>query len=228
MDEKKKSVLEKIKKLFVMSKRGTDNEQKIAFMQAQKLMAKHHIDEVEIIDNEKLKVKELRSSYVVNSDAWLVLANVIAKNFRCENYINTIRASNKKKENYVVFVGIEIDVIVAIDLFEKAYDYADYQSKNIVNWYRKHRKSSKGVRDQWLIGFIKGLDKGFEEQINLSSELAIMITIPQEVKEHFGNLVFNGQATSRKLKGNGDSNLYMAGFENGKNFAYNKKQKVIV
>lgn len=215
------NMIEKIRKLLVMSDRATKHEREVAWFKAQQLMAKHHIEMDQVVGKKVEKIEGTAVAFSVKNPHILELALVIAMNFRCRLYFRTGGRMIRP-----VFFGFESDVAVAVEIFKDAYTFAKAEAERIAHYYYNKTGSCAGVRDEWLHGFSKGLKLGFEAQVRSSEETALMIVIPQEVKDAYSKIKFNSNkgvqvASSRR---NGDYKVRQSGEQQGFEFAHGRRQ----
>lgn len=218
------SVVEKIKKLLNMAKRGTKHEREVAYLKAQEMMAKYHIENDLLEEDKSAKVVQIVVDLNIKSEVLAFLSSVIAKNFRCKNFVSW---SNR---NFIrpVFLGLELDAQVASEIFKDAYNYAKYKASLVANYYQKTRGSSEGIRNDWLLGFVMGLDQGFKDQIQMSSDTSLMVIIPEEVNNRFQELTFSKIALNYKSANfNGHSSIKEAGYQNGYDYSMKRRQDAI-
>ena len=111
-------------------------------------------------------------------------------------------------------------------MFESSYQFAELESNAIGSFHSRNYGTATGVRDEYIVGFIQGLKKGFEDQIELSNDYSIMVIIPEEVNEHMGSKVQSKDfPKSIKTRRNSDVQVYRSGFNNGVAFSQNRKQE---
>lgn len=221
-----KKIIDRIRKLLAMAEGGTIHEKETAIFQAQRLMAKHHIEEYQVRDFEKEKVVKIMSPIVARKKTWALLASVIAFNFRCKSFAYIYSPT----KIFPVFLGFETDALVAKEIFEKAYNFASKEVNNIAAYHSYHYGTAKGVRDEWLVGFVEGLKAGFEAQVDISSETTLMIVTPQEVEDEHNKM--NWMKPERvpkdlEIRRNYDKDLNRAGYQNGYEFAHGRKQQAL-
>ena len=222
--ETPKNIIEKIKKLLIMAEKATIHEKEVAIFKAQALMAKYHLKEEDIDLKDKMKVIELVAyDYNVKKELYAYLAQVVAKNFRCKNFY-----SGHGNRWYPVFMGLEIDAQVAVEIFKTAYDFAKKETERIAHYYYNRVGHCRGVREEWLHGFVNGLRDGFEAQVKISSETAIMVVLPKEVQDAYSSKEFSkGGLKFTSAERNGHSGLNQAGYQNGYELAHNRKQSAL-
>ncbi len=220
------NIIEKIKKLLNMAKRGTKHEREVAYLKAQEMMAKHHIEMDAIEEVNARRVIEVVVKLNIKSTEFAYLASVIAKNFRCENFVRY----SSKRFLMPVFLGLELDVQVASEIFKDAYNYSKTESRRTANYYYREYGFSDGVAGDWILGFIEGLEAGFKSQIELSSETSLMVIMPEEVRTEYSKRrqkFANEEVKYLTINRNGDRNIHRAGYQNGYNFSTKRKQEAI-
>lgn len=224
MEPVAENIISRIKKLLTMAERGTKHEKEIAFFKAQELLAKHHLSIGDVLDINKEKVANIIIEVNVKKRGYCNIANIIADNFRCMLYIQH-RGSGVV---YPVFLGMETDAVVAGEIAKAALAFAKKEADRVAHYYYNKTGASAGVREEWLHGFVNGLNSGFKAQVISSSETAIMVVIPKEVDDAYKNLKFSKRRTTlTSADRNHDPNINQAGYNNGFEFANNRKQKAL-
>ena len=174
MNEK---MLTKIRNLFDLSKNNpNENEAIAAALKAQELMAKYDIG---IADVEGAQVnKEIAHVAYSNTDKhemkkWkLSLCTVIASNFKCRVYVHD--------KTDIVFYGYKDDAMIALETFTFLYNTGNKLAVKYYNQRKKAGKSTKGVMNDYLLGFISGIRDALDRQCT-----ALMIVIPKEVNDSY-------------------------------------------
>ena len=113
----REDALDLIRKLFNLGdkeKNNSDQEAELSILKAQKLMAKYDISIEEV-----KKEKEPEYAHEICEHKWnygyrVPLAQVLAKNFRCELY---------ERGKSIVFMGRKVDAAICGQTFEFAYKY---------------------------------------------------------------------------------------------------------
>lgn len=197
-------IIERIKNLLDLSRNNTnENEAMAAALKAQELMAKYHVD-VHEVEGEELTDEIIESSlFVGNGDKWkFVLANIIAKNFCCKVYY--------RGKDTIVFYGYEKDTEIAKQVFKFLFNAGNKLADRCYYEYYKMNKPTKGVKNQYLIGFCDGIKTVLDRQCT-----ALMIVTPKEVVEGFEELTKGFRTISSRLSIRNDRDAYNKGHRDG-------------
>lgn len=212
-------LIEKIQKLLSLSESSNENEAKIAMLKAQELLIKHKLSlqEVKNIRINNSKIKDDVTNISFTKAKWKgKLAYLIAENFGCYSYYKTRRIHR------ITFFGREEDVRVCNIVLEYAVDCIESTIKRLNREYIKNGYSTKGVGNDYAIGFIEGLKENFEKQKKSNEEWGLVLFKDKEVIEEYSKKKFSGSInTNSTFKGNSD--VYYQGLENGKKFSISDK-----
>lgn len=214
MEEK---VIEKIRKCLALANNNpSEEEAKAAALMAQKLLAKYNISlsDVEGSDVSEEIVEEtvwFKDCVKGVARAWKYqLAAIVGKNFRCKYFFYGKSA--------VAFYGHKTDTQVAAEVFKYLFALGDRLANRVtyrvLREYHKRGQSAQvsGIYNSWVMGFLKGLNEGFDKQ-----STALMIVIPEDVKKAFVERSQNfGQLKSGMRNKGFDSKAYNDGFAAGK------------
>ena len=209
-------VIERIRKLLAMNEeRGaTESEAVAAALAAQKLMAEHDVEAWELAGEaepiEKYAARKTRR--------WqLLLAAVVAENFRCRCYIDSAyEGYNVRRTSYVVFFGYRHDAEAAKLVFERLAAVGNREGSR----FAKRRKAelqadshrpieTKPLYEGFCTQFVAGVRSVLEKQ----SE-ALMIVVPPRVSEAYESFARGfGKASYRPnvYRGEDYSDGYRAG-----------------
>lgn len=216
MDSK---LIEKIQKLLSLSESSNENEAKIAMLKAQELLVKHKLSlqEVKNIKINNSKIKDDITNISFTKAKWKgKLAHLIADNFGCYNYYKTRRV------NTITFFGREEDVKVCNIVLQYAVDCIETSIKRLQREYIKNGYSTRGVGNDYAMGFIEGLRENFESQKKANQEWGLVLFKDKEVVEEYSKKVFKRSINiNSTFKGNSD--VYYEGIENGKKFSISDK-----
>lgn len=202
MDSNK--VIDKVRKLLALAQSDNEAEAKNAMLKAQKLMAKNSISFEEVSGKQQEEVFRATAKHKWNAKFRIPLSQIIAKNFRCEVFM---------EGNSIVFVGHENDVLICRKTFEFAYTFVYSMGNRAYNTAKKEGRKTQGVFNSYALGFIYGLKNALEAQAK-----ALMIVTPPDVTEKLEEIL--GGAEPKTIKGINctDYRAYRAGVEDGKNF----------
>jgi len=212
VDEK---LLAKIHNLFKLAEGNTNpNEAQNAMLKAQQLMAQNGIEQSEV--NQLIKPKEVLSEQITESGrlSWWEkqLSLIIAKNFRCEIYIK-----KAKQGGSIVFLGLKDDVQLSKMIYNFSVIAIQNDTVNFVKQYKKyHVVYNVGIKNDFLAGWLRGLDSKYQEQVEKNNWGLILVKDPL-IQQEMKNLHLRKGQSSSVSHGN-DRNVYDKGFEKGKNF----------
>lgn len=213
------NIILKIKKLLALSESSNEHEAKTAMLKAQELLVKHKLSMEEVKEHKDISVTEKKTDITFTKARWKGrLAYVIAENFGCYNYYKT------KRTNTIVFVGKDEDVLVCKIVLEYAIDTIDSIVKRLRYKYRKYGYSTKGLENDFALGFIEGLENAFEKQKEEIHEWGLILKKNKEVKNYYEDLkkTFTGTIYTN-LNFKGFSEEYYEGVETGENFSISDK-----
>lgn len=207
MNEK---IIEKVQKLLELAGNNpNENEAQAAMLKAQQLMAKYHIEAAQV--TKKDEVKEVDTTIIEGgqSTAWAIrLANIITSNFRC----NLLRVPGQG----LMFVGLKEDVAIARGVYVFASNVLEKNMKKLRRQYRKQGLSTEGISQDYAAGFLAGLKKKYDDQVN-QNEWALVLVKDELVVARTQELV-NPKAKTYQAKAKarrGDAGLYAKGYYDG-------------
>lgn len=209
-----KDTVEKIKKILAKANCPTvsEAEAKTFMLKAQKLMAEEGINEDDLGEDEKQRMI-MRSVFVPKNPQWcLILAQVIAQNFKCESFEFGIAPG-------IHFLGYEADVEICVQVFEYARKICNRFACREVRKYEKLEKSTNGVYYSYCMGFMVGVKSALDRQCK-----ALMIITPPEIKQQlqkWGSVDKKVSHDNDKINENIGS--YMNGVVEGQKFIANKE-----
>lgn len=172
-DEK---IIDKIRKILELSKNNPSKEEaEAAALKAQKMLAEYHLSVADIEDFEG--ADDITEDYtdVGGTKKWRwLLAEAVAKNFRCKYYA---------KGSFVVFYGHAVDVEVAKETFEYLFRVAHKGACKERDAVHRIYGTSAGVYNGYCLGFVKGVRASLEKQCT-----ALMIVTPQDVEDSYAEM----------------------------------------
>ena len=216
MDNK---IIDKIRKLLALSKSNNVHEAELSMLKAQELLVKYklslkEVKEIKIINS---AIKENISKITFTKAKWKAeLAQLIADNFGCYLYLKT------KRTNTITFLGREEDVEVCNIVFEYAIDCIYSVVKRLKYQYLRDCNSTKGLENDYAIGFIAGLHIKFEEQKKANQEWGLVLVKDKELVEAYESIKFKSTIYT-DTEFHGHSEAYEKGHEDGKNFCISDK-----
>ena len=200
-------ILEKIKKLFELSKNNpSEEEAKSAALKAQELLAQYHIEyaEVENVDLDKAEpIGEVRLD--TPAKKWkYTLAHIVADNFRTKHYWHG--------KEQVVFFGHKTDVMIAAETFLYLFEMGNRLANKLYREAKATRGYADNVYNSCVMGFCAGIREALAEQ-----SVALMVLVPEDVKEEYKTLSANFRTfrASAPRAYNGDA--YNTGRQHGYN-----------
>ncbi len=211
-------IIEKVKKLLALSESSNENEAQLAMIKAQEILAKYKLSFKEVKEFKKINSKIIKkvSDITFRRSKWKAeLADVIANNFGCYIYFET------KRTHKIVFLGKEEDAMVCNIILEYAIDSIESAMRAIKYSYRRNKMSTKGITNDYAMGFIEGLNYRFEKQKQNNREWGLVLMRDADVTETYNNMDFR-----KNLNCDVDfeySEIYGQGVEDGKKFSISDK-----
>jgi hypothetical protein len=176
--EKMISVVKKV--LAKASNNPSAIEAADAALKAQELMAKYHIEDIDLMD--KVELEEISESVYhfkendPNNHKWkLQLSSIVARNFRCEVYCTG--------KHIIKFFGYQQDTEIAKEVFGTLYSIGDRLGSKEFKKSVIETGTGKGVYNSFIAGFLKGIREALDKQCT-----ALMLVVPKEVKEEYQEL----------------------------------------
>lgn len=233
MNQSYESILKKIKGLLAIANdEQNDEESQSAFLLAQKLMIKHQISmsEIDTLNNDSPSIDEGQVTAHKKLFWWeRSLATIISKNFKVKNFLHSIKKGGGQAKRAIMFMGLEDDVILAKEMYILAYDaIVLYANRYVEQYYTetgkaRSRRLTGEVKDSYILGFINGLTKKFDEQLaSLKKEYGLMVLVPKEVEEKFEIKLGNAPRLSVSIPNATKSNAYATGYTDGNSIDYTK------
>lgn len=217
-------IILKIQKLLALSKSSNKNEAQNAMLKAQKLLIKYKLSlqEVERYSKENIKIEAFKTEQKFRGKSWKGnLAQVIADNLGCFIYYNT----GNYKVHRVCFYGKEEDVIIANIMFEYAVKWINLEGNKLIKKMKqdKRRKYFDGIKNDYALGFIFGLEERFRSQIKENKEWGLVIQKEQVVIDSYTNFSSGFGKISVNEKFDRHLKAYKQGEEDGRKFNISDK-----
>ena len=218
------NIILKIKKLLALGKSSNENEAQNAMIKAQKLLIKYKlsIKEVEDYSTEKIKIEDFKTSQKFRGKSWKSnLATVIANNFSCYLYYRT----GNYKVHTVCFYGKEEDVMICNIMFEYAVKWINLEGNKLVKIMKqdKRRKHFDGIKNDYALGFIAGLEERFKSQIKENEAWGLVLQKDQVVIDSYNEFSSGFGKISVNEKFNRHYQAYKQGEYDGKKFDVSDK-----
>ena len=210
-------IIERIQKLLALSESSNEHEAQVAMLKAQQLLVKHKLTlrEVKEFKVYNSPIKERKSKVTFTKGKWKAnLARLIAENFGCYHFFKT------RRTHTITFFGREEDVIVCNIVLEYAVDCIDSVVKKLRYQYLRDGYSTKGLENDYAMGFIDGLEEKFEEQKRANQEWGLVLMKDSQVIDAYEDLRkgFKGSINTN-TSFNGYTEIYDKGFEDGSQFS---------
>ena len=213
MDNTEK-IIEKIKKVLELSRNNpSEEEAQAAALKAQKLMAEYHISISEIEGLGDTNDIEETSITVGMGNKWKYeLANVVSKNFRCKYFI--------RGKAVICFYGHKVDTEIAAETFKYLFSTGNKTAASYYNRMRNEEMNTygcfygAGLKNSFLHGFLNGVSEALDRQCT-----ALMIVVPEEVKEAYAEKFKNSRRFTSHLSvagGSGGREAFAAGKQHGR------------
>lgn len=216
------NIILKIQKLLALSKSSNDNEAQNAMMMAQRLLIKYKLSmkDIEQYENQDIKVDENRTEIKFRGRNWKSnLSQVIADNFGCYLFYRTGRTHE------ICFYGKEEDVIICNIMLQYAIKCINSNGDKLIKKLKqdRRRKHFEGIKSDYALGFVKGLDERFKEQIKSNKEWGLVILKEQIVIDKYTEFSSNFRTIQTGVSFNKSLLAFKIGREDGKKFDISNK-----
>jgi hypothetical protein len=216
-------VINKVRKALALANDNpSDAEAHTAMLLAQQMLAKHGMTmkDVEGEQEDLKKVVEVSVTKPSGRIPWWKkqLIMIIAENFKCKAF---------KGGTTLVLFGLEEDVEIAKAVYQYAEDVMDKLAKSYVGKLYRQGKSTEGVRNEYILGFLHGLGEKFKEQVEKNNWGLIIVT-DALVEQHYAEKNLR-KASSGGIQPSfsGNAEARQEGYNQGKNFADTSSRKGI-
>jgi hypothetical protein len=207
-----KELFDKIIKLLAKAE-GTSNEHEAqAFLnKAQQLMAQNNIKEEDLEAVNLKKEERIGQEDIIDDRATsarnIYLANIVAENFKVKVF---------KHNEKLVFMGLEDDLTIAKMTFQAIHTFMERRRRQIYKEAQKAGLPTKGIREDYVQGFLRGLAEGFKKNVQ---EYGLMVITPQTVVDQFNELMSGSKQTKARSGGSaGNKEMFRRGYEDGKGY----------
>lgn len=211
-------IIEKIKKLLALAKGNANTaEATAAALRAQKLIAEYDVSKAELHDGEPENLIVVESDSNTHGNPWGIrLANAVADNFRCRLYLHTTsnydRWTGRSKSNRsIVFMGYDTDAEAAKIAFDRLYEIGTKLANAACRKERERWGTATGVRNSFLMGFVKGIRDELEKQ-----SVALVLVRPKAVDDFAEEVTASFRTKRTRVRNVGDSAAYNSGRQAGR------------
>lgn len=219
-------IIRRIKALLALAEdKANVNESHSALLQAQRMMVEYGVDATELTDDEKVIEVLERNGSDFKRLYWYErrLAGIVASNFRCKHYYESRYVDGKSQiQRRIMFMGTEEDVELATAMYKLVVSAIDFYTLQHI---KKHgfgvRQHTQTLKNDYMLGFIDGLERKFEEQIQ-SQEWALVLVIPKEVEDKYSEIV-TGKALNYNVPQLEWQESYQQGYKDGNEIDYKKE-----
>lgn len=204
-------ILEKVKKLFELSKNNPSAEEaKSAALKAQQLMVENDIAMWEVEGVDLTKTEEIvEEGFNVPAKKWKYdLGLIIANNFRLKLFMSG-------KDTFI-FYGHKTDVAIGIETFKYLFNIGDKLGNRLYREAKDAYQPTNNVYNSCVMGFCAGIRQALAEQSK-----ALMVVLPEDVKEAFAERSknFKNSRVSSPIAYRGDA------YSTGKQAGYNAMRR---
>lgn len=213
----RESIIRKINALMQVTVEhgATVDEALTAATMAQKLMAKYHVDSIDIVE-EKENIDE---EHLETSRKWIQqLASVVGQNMSCQVLI-----SHADRKTLLKIIGRESDRKIVLETINMLVSVCRNGIKNEKTRAKKQFGEIAGVEIAYAAGFVQAVREEMSKQCK-----ALMLIIPNEVNEHikqkYPNIV--KRTSHNTIRFRNKDNITTArqnGYNDGKNLVGQKQ-----
>lgn len=208
----REDALNLVQKLFNLGdkeRNNSDQEAEAAILKAQKLMAKYDISLEEVQEEKGPEYAHEICEHKWNYGYRVPLAQVLAKNFRCELFM---------RGKSIVFMGHKMDAAICRQTFEFAYKFIMKRGNQEYNRRYEMGYTTRGVFNSYARGFIIGLKKSLDEQC-----VALAIVTPPDVTAKFKEMSEGWKQKTIKMGEATDVETLHKGIKDGERFLQKNK-----
>lgn len=203
----REEALNLVQKLFNLGdkdRNNSDQEAEAAILKAQKLMAKYDISIEEVQEEKSPEYSTEKCEHKWDYGYRVPLAQVLAKNFRCELFMYG---------KSIVFMGHKLDAVICRQTFEFAYKFIMRRGNQEYNRRYEMGYNTRGVFNSYAQGFILGLKRSLDAQC-----VALALVTPPDVTAKFQEMSQDWSSKSVKMGDATDGETFNKGYKEGKAF----------
>ena len=181
-------LVKKIQKLLALSESNNEHEAQLAMLKAQELLIKH-----------KLSLKDVKEFKTYNDSIKEKKTKISFKKAKWKAELASLVG-----DNFGCYVFFKTRYSHTITFFGKE--------------YLKEGYSTKGIENDYAMGFINGLSEKFEEQKQANQEWGLILLKDEEVTKEYNKIDFRGKVdTNTSFQGHNEA--YFQGLKDGKKFS---------
>lgn len=226
--EKHNSIIEKIKKLFALSKSPNPNEAALALERARALMVQYSIEQSELAADQIEDIIEI--DFAVSSrfnTPYTILAYWIGEAFFIKPVLSKTKTGYHKVDNKIKFIGTKSDLSVGTYVYSYVLSIMTSKSEEYYQSIKSTKAkwsplAAKKVKTDFSIGFIdavcqklKQLKKEHETTYKYETETlnALVVVKNSNIQKYMDEKI--GKTTQSKSKVSYDRNHYSSGVVEG-------------
>ena len=204
-------ILEKIKKLFELSKNNpSEEEAKSAALKAQELLVEHGLTMAEVDDTDITKNEQIEEVRIdLEPKKWkYTLARIISDNFKVKHFYCG--------KDTLIFYGHSTDTTVASETYKYLFKVGNTLGNKLAREARQKYGWADNVYNSCVIGFCQGIREALAEQSK-----ALMVITPADVEEAYADRSkgFKTMVANAPKAYNGDA------FRRGREQGYNAMRR---
>jgi hypothetical protein len=220
--EAREKAKDKIKKLLTLAGNNpNENEAQSAILKAQQMLLEFKIEEHEL-EGEKapeITIIEARCDKASNTAWEMKIAHILEENFGVILFFKT--RGNVKTP---IFFGEEDKANICKSMYEFIAPWLNKRACNYATKIRNTEGIVKGVKQDFILGFLNGLADKFKEQVATSESYALVVVINPLVKNAYEDRSKDfkkGGVHAPKMTVHGLAEARAAGYQEGKTFSTN-------
>lgn len=198
--QKRDEVIKRIKKLLNLAGNNpSEFEAMAAALKAQRLIAEYDVERHEYAAEEKPTIESVYSNIHTTREWRYVLADIVSKNFRCQDYQINERKTRKGRNGgrwyvqyikTIVFYGYKQDAQAASMVFDYLYKFGNRKATRLT----KGLPNASSRYNSYVLGFCDGVRSELEKQSQ-----ALMLVVPKSVTESYEEMS-KGWGEARDLR----------------------------
>lgn len=226
MKDNTERIIRRIKRLLATAEGEANmNESHTAFLLAQEMMVKYGVAPEDVTDDEEVKEVLTDSGTEYKRLFWYErkLARIVADNFRCKDYYQGTTIQGKKQLQYrIMFMGLDKDVELASTMYRLVISALNFYTQKYIKEFSKGvRRHTQSLKNDYINGFIDGLERKFEEQIQ-EHEWGLVLVVSEDVEKKYEQEVTGG-AIKYKIPDVEAIKTYQKGYKEGNAIDYKKE-----